>query len=69
MSVTRGRGAGSRETGPVAILERRLHHRNVERALFIEDGSPPTNRRRSPVSSILPDSPSFEAPVYGTVFC
>src|SRR5688572_7095606 len=33
-------------------------------------GSPPlhTPARRSSMSSILPDAPSFETPVYGTVF-
>ena len=61
MSVTKGVASGSRTALPP--LERLVHLGWGRSGLSLS-----TRPRRSPVSSILPDTPSFETPVYGTVF-
>lgn len=69
MSVTKGVASGSRTALPP--LERLVHLGWGRAGLPIlllrlwRTLHPP---RRSPLSSILPDTPSFETPVYGTVF-
>src|SRR5215211_4179399 len=69
MSVTRGVGSGSRtprarwNAGCISPGEVRKPAHTIMRR-----SRPPTPARRSSMSSILPDTPSFETPVYGTVF-
>src|SRR5690348_9725044 len=67
MSVTRGGRPGSRT---LSAVERWVHlpgggRRPLHIIMRCRAATP---ARRSLMSSILPDTPSFETPVYGTVF-
>jgi hypothetical protein len=69
MTGTRLPPGGSR-TAPPGTLERRVRMAGGVRPVryYKETGRRTHHVPAEPMSSILPDTPSFETPVYGTVF-